>query len=206
MKFSLSLSLGVLLAGCAAPRTENVRACCRPHLAMTADPATQGSVYELAAKWQDDAGRAVQLSDLRGRPVVISMFYAACEGICVITRDDMKDIEASLPAALRSQVQFVLVTLDPKRDTVKSLRSYRSQEELPEDRWRLLRGDPDSTTKLAERLGVGFGRDGSGRFVHSSQIVVLDQMGRIIQSQDGVHANLVAAGKVLEQALDTPVQ
>lgn len=168
---------------------------------MPAGEGTQGSVYDLTSKWEDDGGRVLQLSDLRGRPVVISMFYAACQGVCVITRDDLRAIEASLPAALRPEVRFVLVSLDSKRDTAQALRAYRSREELPAERWRLLRGDAGSTAQLAGLLGIGFGRDAAGRFVHSSQIVVLDEAGKIIHRQDGIHADLVAAGKILERAI-----
>ena len=202
MKCFLGLWLAVLLTGCVSPRAEKNSPCCRGSAAAALPgEATTGSVYELGTRWEDDAGRKLSLSELRGRPVVISMFYAACQGVCVVTRDDLRAIEASLPAALRSEVRFVLVTLDARHDTVSALRAYRSQEELPHERWRLLRGDADSTTKLARLLGIGFGRDALGRFVHASRIVILDASGKIIHRQDGIHADLVAAGKVLQDAI-----
>lgn len=201
MKWILGLWLCLSVAGCVSPRTDKVPACCRSESALPAGEAAIGSLYDLNSLWEDDGGRAVKLSDLRGRPVVISMFYATCQGICVITRDDMRQIEASLPAALRERVQFVLVTLDPKHDTATALKAYRSQEALPVERWRLLRGDVESTTRLAGLLGVGFGRDGSGRFVHASRIVLLDESGNIIHNQDGIHADLLAAGKLLANSV-----
>ncbi len=203
MKWIHGLWLCVLVTGCVSPRAEKVSACCSAHAAAAAE-GTKGSVYDLAAKWEDDSGKNLRLSDLRGRPVVLSMFYARCQGICVITRDDMQAIEASLSAKARARAQFVLVSLDPQRDTPDALRAYRAQEELPAERWRLLRGDTKTTAQLAGLLGINYGRDGSGRFIHSSQIVVLDEAGKIISSQDGVHADLEAASKILEGAGGNP--
>ena len=148
------------------------------------------SLYDLNAVWQDDAGRSFQLSELRGHPVVISMFFATCAGICVLTKDDLKTVEASLSSADRERTFFVLVTLEPERDTATALKDYRQAQNMASGRWRLLRGSPADTARLAAQLGVLYGRDHSGLFRHSSQLVVLDTEGKIVSCQDGIHADL----------------
>lgn len=164
------------------------------------ESATSPSALASPAVWQDDAGNNLQLAELRGHPVVISMFYASCEGLCVVTRNDMQAVEASLPAAVRDRTTFVLVTLAPDRDSAAVLKQYRVEQGLAGKRWRLLRGSPTATAALAAQLSIGYGRDAAGIFRHSSEITVLDEAGKIVQQQDGLHADLVATVKVLVAA------
>lgn len=163
--------------------------------------ANCGPLLETPDVWQDDTGNSVTLAALRGRPVLISMYYASCDGVCVITRNDMKAVEASLPAEVRDQITFVLVTLAPERDGLAELKQFRSEHGLAENRWRLWRGSPAATAALAARLGIGYGRDQSGLFRHASQLTVLDAAGNILLQQDGIHADLTATVKVLAAAI-----
>jgi protein SCO1/2 len=158
----------------------------------------------LASTWETDSGPTLHLAELNGRVRLISMFYATCEGVCVITKQDMQAIEASLPASVRERVGFILVTLDPRRDSLAALRSYRRTEGLAKDRWTLLRGDDAATAKLASVLGVASGRDAAGRFVHSSELVVLDASGRIIHRHAGLRADLQAIATEMEAAALAP--
>jgi len=160
--------------------------------------APAGSLCDLDAFWETDSGNKVKLGDLNGRVRVISMFYATCEGVCVITKEDMQSIEASLSREARKRVGFVLVTLDSKRDTTEALRKYRRVEGLSSNSWTLLRGDDNATSKLAALLGIGSGRDPSGRFVHSSELVVVDELGRVLSRQSGLRADLPALARQIE--------
>ncbi len=174
-------------------------------MAMTAPAAGEKicngeSITAAAAVWQDDAGNDFRLAELRGHPVVISMFFASCEGVCVVTKNDMQAVEASLPAAVRDRTIFVLVTLAPDRDTAAVLKQYRIDQGLAEKRWRLLRGSPAATAALAAQIRIGYGRDSAGVFRHSSEITVLDEAGKILQQQDGLHADLAATVKALTVA------
>jgi protein SCO1/2 len=170
---------------------------------MAAAPApivTGKTALPTDAVWQDDHGNNFHFAALRGQPVVIAMFFASCAGVCVITRNDMQAVEASLPAALRDRTLFILVTLAPDRDTAAVLKQYRLENGLAEKRWRLLRGSTAATAELAAALGVGYGRDAAGLFRHSSEITVLDETGNIVLQQDGIHADLAATVKVLAAA------
>ncbi len=174
----------ILISGCATAK----KSCCAVADATAMIPA--GHVLDLNRCWQNDAGKNFWLAELRGRTVVISMFFASCEGVCVVTRDDLKAVEASLPTAARARTTFVLVTLAPERDSAAVLKAYRAQHGLAENRWTLLRGSPAATAELAATLGVGYGRDAAGLFRHASEIVVLDAAGKMVLQQDGIHADL----------------
>jgi protein SCO1/2 len=191
-----------LLAGCAAQPLAGTQPsdCCRTAGGVISTTRSLGSVSDIDATWETDSGNKVKLNELNGRVRVISMFYSTCQGVCVITKQDMQDIDASLSPAARQRVGFVLVTLDANRDTAEALRTYRHTESLPSDRWTLLRGDDAATSRLASLLGIASGRDASGRFVHSSQLIVLDQNGRIILRYGGLRADLNKIAREVEVA------
>ena len=168
-----------------------------------ASASTVGSFSELGSHWQDDHGSWHPLSEFKGKVEIVSMFFCSCQGICVLTLENMKKIEASLSPKMRANVHFVMITLDPDRDGMKQLHAYRSQESLPESRWTLLRGrNMADTREMAQFLGVGYGRDNSGRFVHSSTIVALDIQGRVLKRFEGPHSDLAKAVSEIEAAVN----
>jgi protein SCO1/2 len=197
--FLLFAILG-LLGGCAAPPAPGAGESKRAISNGAKDHSASGSLSDLDTWWETDTGQRIKLADLNGRVRIVSMFYATCQGVCVITKQDMQAIEASLSPKTRERVGFVLVTLDARRDTAEALQAYRKTEGLATGRWTLLRGDEAATGKLAELLGIGSGRDASGRFVHSSELIVVDDSGRIIHHHSGLRADLGGIAHELEVA------
>lgn len=155
----------------------------------------------MQARWETDGGKEIHLSELDGRVRLISMFYSTCQGVCLVTSQDMREIEATLPRVVRERVGFVLVTLDPAHDSASALRSYRRAQGLSPARWTLLRGCAADTDKLASLLGIAAGPDATGRFVHSSELVILDEAGRILHRHSGTGADLAGIAREIETAV-----
>src|SRR5471030_574036 len=89
--------------------------CCREGL--PAGKFSEKSLYSLDATWTADVGKEVKLAALRGRPQVMALFFTSCEYSCPLIVKDMKAIEKGLPADTRDKVDFLLVSIDPDRDT-----------------------------------------------------------------------------------------
>jgi protein SCO1/2 len=173
-------------ACCAAAETAAV-----PALALS-----KVSIYQLDAKWINDAGASVQLASLRGRPVVLAMFFASCEYACPIIVDDMKRLGAAVPADLLPQTQFVLVSFDTARDTPAALKAYRERMKLG-DQWTLLHGDAENVQELAMLLGVKFKQDARGQFSHSNIITILNPAGEIAHQRAGLMGDVSEAAKAV---------
>jgi protein SCO1/2 len=203
--FILALALSALVrasasASAAAPCCVPVApkpACCAEE--MPAAPLSARSLYQLDAKWTNDAGAAVQLAALRGRPVVLAMFFAQCGYACPVLVSDMQRLREQLPAEVRARAQFVLVSFDVARDTVPALKSYRENLGLDEA-WTLLRGDESSVQELAMLLGVKFKRDANGQFSHSNLITVLYPEGEISHQRNGLMGDMSEAAKAVALA------
>lgn len=184
-------------ACCAPEKKPVVAACCAEEKA--AAPLTARSIYQLDAKWTDDAGRSLQLTTFRGQPVVLAMFFAQCEYACPVIVHDMARLRALLPEDVRAKTQFVLVTFDTERDSVAALKTYRERMKLDAS-WTLLRSDPANVQELAMILGVKFKQDARGQFAHSNLITALNADGEITHQHAGLNGDVSAAAKAVAVA------
>ncbi|HXI50961.1 MAG TPA: SCO family protein [Candidatus Saccharimonadales bacterium] len=184
----LAGALTLALAGCAAGDSSRTAACCakEPTGAASISDLSDRSIYQVDSSWTNDAGAALRLVNLGGRPQVVTMFFASCEYACPVLVHDMKRVEAALPEAVRGRVGFVLVTFDTERDTPAALAEYRRRHQLPAN-WTLLRGGPDDVLELAALLGVKFKKDARGQFAHSNLLTVLSPGGEIVHQQIGLN-------------------
>jgi protein SCO1/2 len=117
---------------------------------------------------------------------VVVLFFTHCEYACPVLVRDLKRIEAALPEAMRSSVDFLLISLDSERDTPAVLAEYRASHRLGLDHWTLLTGTGDDVRELAALLGVNYRKDVRGQYSHSNLITVLNARGEVIHQQTGL--------------------
>jgi protein SCO1/2 len=197
---TILLSLAILaLTGCAA----NPFLCAaKPSCCAKAEaPAafTDKSIYQTASTWMTDQRKQIKLGALAGRPQVVVMFFAHCQFACPIIVNDMKRIEAALPADVSDRIGFTLVSFDAKRDTPSTLSEYRRTRDLPAKSWTLLCGRSDDVLELAALLGVRFKEDASGQFAHSNVITILNAQGEIVHQQIGLNQDIHETVRLLKQ-------
>jgi protein SCO1/2 len=159
------------------------------HKELAADGFSAGSLYQLEATYTGDDGRPFALGQLRGRPVVIAMFFASCTYACPMIVADMSRIRDELPADLRDRATLVLVSFDTVRDTPESLNRYRKDRQLNKQ-WTLLRGDDGAVRELAALLGVKFKEEAAGQFAHSNIISILNAEGEVVHQRAGLKGGL----------------
>lgn len=158
--------------------------CCSTVVPASA-PLSDKSVYQLDGAWTTDKGKAIELSSLKGRPVVVAMFFARCQYACPLLVYKLKQIEAAETANIRGKVDFLLVTFDTERDTPAELATYRTQHELGGN-WTLLRGDAGQVQDFAAVLGIKYKQDAQGQFSHSNVLTLLDASGEIAYQEPGL--------------------
>lgn len=205
----VSLCVAASAFGADASSAPAKKSCCAADSAATAPVAkkhsccaeleataySRDSVYRLDGEFTNDRGARVQLGDLRGRPVVIAMFFASCTKACPMLLSDMTQIRAKLPPELRDRVALVLVSFDAKRDTPEALRAFRESRQL-DAQWTLLHANADTVIELAAVLGVKYTLQADGEFAHSNQLTVLNDEGEIVFQRAGLsgdHDRLVEA-------------
>lgn len=168
-------------------------------LALPPGDYTRESLYQIETTFTDDAGRPFALGALKGRPVVLTMFFASCSYACPLLVADMTRIREGLPPELRDRAALVLVSFDTERDTPDALKAYRESRGL-DPSWTLLQGSDDAVRELAALLGVKFKREADGQFAHSNLISILNHEGEIIHQRAGLKGGLDEAGAALARA------
>ena len=152
--------------------------------------AARGSLHDLAGRWRDQDGGERTLASTAAPVRVVAMVYASCAHTCPLLVGDMKRLEASLDAARRADVRFVIVSLDPERDTPARLREMAEGARLDTTRWTLLTGAEDDVLELAAALDVRYQRQASGEIAHANVLTVLDADGAIVHREPGVGGDL----------------
>lgn len=152
--------------------------------------ASDFSVYELGSSWRDQEGEERTLASLGGRIRVIAMVYTHCAHTCPRIIGEFKAMEAGLPAEDRGRVGFVLISIDPRRDTPERLRDFAASTRLDPARWTLLTGDGEDVRELAALLGIRYRPEGETEYSHANSYLVLDEEGRIIHRHDGLDGGI----------------
>jgi len=161
------------------------------------------SVYQVAATMTDQNGRAFKLEDHRGKPVLVSMFYNSCKFVCPMLIDTMVLTQQGLSAKERSQLGLLLITFDPARDDVKSLKSIADARDLDGVQWTLARTDATSVRKIAATLGIQYRLLSDGEYNHTTMLVLLDGDGRIVGRTKRIGTSDPAFIKLVKQTLQS---
>lgn len=148
--------------------------------AHAATPLPRDSIYQLDVKLTDQAGKTWPLASRRGHVQLVSMFYSSCTMVCPMIVDTLKLTQRAVDEPDRDRVDLLLISFDPARDSVAVLNQYAERRKLEAPRWTLARAEPAPTRQLAALLGVQYRPLPDGDFNHSSELLLLDEEGRIV--------------------------
>ncbi len=106
-----TLLLALLLSGCAPakPQFKSVD--------------ITGIDYARQLHLTDDNGQPRQLSDYRGKVVIVFFGYTSCPDVCPITLSELAGVMKKLGPKARD-VQVLFVTFDPERDSPAVMKRY----------------------------------------------------------------------------------
>jgi protein SCO1/2 len=120
---------------------------------------------------RDQDGRAVSLSDLRGKVVVLTFMFTTCRDTCPLTatqiRGAMDDLGADVPA--------LAVSVDPANDTPERARRFLFKRGLGGDRMRFLLGSRAQLEPVWKAYGI---QPQGSAFDHSAYVLLIDRRGR----------------------------
>jgi protein SCO1/2 len=127
------------------------------------------------------SGAPMRLSDFRGKFVLLYFGYTYCPDVCPTTLSDLANMARTLGAEKMEEVQVILVSVDPERDTAAHLAEY-----LPafDPRFLGMTGTVEQVHEVASQFGIYFERheaDAQGAYVvdHTSAVTVIDPEGYV---------------------------
>lgn len=157
------------------------------HDSMQHDEPTDMSLYHITSEWTTQEGETVTLQDLKGKVQILAMVYTTCQYACPRIVADLKDIESKLQQkGVNRDTHFVLVSIDPKVDTVGRLAKFAEDNRLNPAGWTLLNGEENAILELAALLGVKYKKTSASDYAHSNIITILNADGEVAYQQVGL--------------------
>ena len=132
---------------------------------------------------RDAEGRAISLTVLRGKVVVLHFIYTGCPDVCPLHTELIAEVQSLVnQTPMKELVQFLSVTTDPENDVPEVMRDYGSARGLDPANWTFLTTKPDqpedTTRKLATAYRHKFVKTEEGYQIHGLVTHVIDREGR----------------------------
>jgi len=158
-------------------------------------------------KFLDSSGREVQLSELRGKPLVVNFIYTGCFQVCPATTQFLagavKQAERTLGAGTFrvATIGFNLPVDDPA-----SMRAFARKFGIASPNWLFLTPQAETLEALTKDFGFRYEATSAG-FDHLLQVSIVDRDGRVYRQVygDSFDAPLFV-GPLLELAQNAPVE
>jgi protein SCO1/2 len=141
---------------------------------------------------RDQNGRAVSMSDQRGRWSMITFLYTQCPDVCPAIAGNL-NAAIPTPAGRQAGLHVLVVSVDPERDTLSTVRRYARQHRfVPGFHW--LIGTRVELRRVWRAYHVAVLPGPKGTISHSTFQLLVDPEGRMrlaydatVQTADVVH-------------------
>lgn len=174
------------------------------NILVMATELPDNSIYHIDSNWLNHNNNKVNIASLEGKVQVMAFVYTYCEHSCPIILAKLKYIENNISPEKKDEINFLLISLDPKRDTPKVLNDYMKKKELNENTWQMFSGDPDDVIELSALIGVRYKpmNNEEKDIAHSNMISILDKKGRIHYQMKGLDVSLEKVVSEIEAATE----
>lgn len=147
---------------------------------------SESSIFNLTSVWKTEENKSIHLEDLRGKTLVMVMIYTTCKAACPRLVADMRNIEAKIPKEYNEDLQYVLISIDPKNDTPERLKAFAKENYMDDAHWTFLQGTEESVREFANVLAVKYKQISPLDFSHSNIISVFNPEGELVHQQEGL--------------------
>jgi protein SCO1/2 len=131
-------------------------------------------------------GRAIALSDLRGKVVAINFIYTSCPlpDFCLRIANNFGVLQTRFRDRLGRDLVLLTVTFDPVHDTPERLAQYASRWSADPATWHFLTGAPRDVQRVCHLFGVDAFPD-EGLMNHTLHTALFDRQGRLVANLEG---------------------
>ena len=155
----------------------------------------------------NQADKKIQLSQFRGKPVLLTFVYTRCPlpEFCLRMSNHFNEVLKRLKTepAMYAKTQLLSISIDPEFDTPNVLREYGSPyvgEVDPKfEHWEFVSGSPKQIREAADFFGLSYDKQ-SGRIVHNLRTVLIGKDGTIVKLYTGNAWTPEEVAKDYEQA------
>jgi heme o synthase len=131
------------------------------------------------AKLVAETGKPLELDAMKGKVTVYDFIFTNCAGTCPMMTATMRRLTKKIDKD--APVQFVSISVDPRRDTPAQLRKYAAAYRN-DPRWVFLTGDQKTIVDLSIngfKLAAANNGEANEAVLHSSKFAIADRNGVI---------------------------
>ena len=103
-------------------------------------------------------GQKVNIDSYRGKAVLVTFLYTDCPDICPLIASDLGVAETLMSSSLKSKVQMIAVSVDPRNDTPKAVAAFLASHGLT-GKMQYLIGSKKELAPVWEAWKVGSSRE-----------------------------------------------
>jgi protein SCO1/2 len=129
----------------------------------------------------------VQLSEFRGKAVLVSYIFTRCPmpTMCPLVTSKMAQVQMAANKTLKDKVVLVSISFDPTYDTPEVLKEYGERYGADFSNWQFLTGDAAEIQAAAQDANVIYEDMGEGNFTHNMNTVLIAPDGTVRQRFHG---------------------
>lgn len=149
-----------------------------------------GQNIPLNLSFLDETGKPVTLKELFGKPVILTLVYYRCSGICSPLLSGVADVVDRLDMDLGKDYNIVTISFDPEDDYMTAAEKKRNyldnmKKKVPAGSWHFLTSDSISAAAITDAIGFRY-KKRDDQYVHSAIITVLSPDGKIARYLYGI--------------------
>lgn len=150
------------------------------HRSMPAMDVLPGdSLYQLPVTLRTADGQTLKIADLRGQPLIVTLFYSHCTSVCPLLTSQVERVINALSLAERRQIRILMVSFDSLRDTPEQLTAFKDEHHIRNASWIIADASASDVRALAVALGIRYRELPDHTFNHSAIISVADRDGTV---------------------------
>jgi protein SCO1/2 len=162
-----------MIVAAAAGLFISVAALTSTRLALGASTGRRGADYFTNIVLTTQDGAKVHFYDdlLKGKIVVIDLFYTQCLDSCPLETARLAQVQRMLGDRVGKDIFFYSISIDPKRDSPEELKAYAKKYHVGPG-WLFLTGDKTDIDLISKRLGLYSEPDPSDRDGHTPYVLL----------------------------------
>ncbi len=149
-----------------------------------------GKKIPLEAKFYDEDGVEVVLSDIIKKPTILTLVFYECKGICTPLLTELAENVNKVDLELGKDYQILTISFDPAENSAMAKGKKTNYLKLlnnkpSDDAWRFLVGDSANIYSLTNAVGFYFFKE-EDQFVHPGALIFVSPEGKITRYLLGI--------------------
>ena len=143
----------------------------------------------------DEDGKPIVLKELFDRPVILTLVYYRCPGICTPLLNELTRAVDNCDLNPGEDYRLVTISFDPEetpdlaRNKKANMLAELKKQHVEPDEWHYLTGDEENIRRVTEAVGFRYISDGKADYIHAATVVFLSPDGMIARYLNGLIFN-----------------